>query len=133
LCELLFAFALRHFSENTHHPQGLLNLFSNEQLNRAVQAMHNSPEKAWQLSDLADISAMSRSKFAQAFKKASNWTPMQYLTWWRMQLAWHHLQTGLTVAVVAEKVGYQSEAAFSRAFSKQFAQSAGSVRRDARD
>jgi transcriptional regulator GlxA family with amidase domain len=50
-----------------------------------------------------------------------------------MQLAWHHLQTGLTVAVVAEKVGYQSEAAFSRAFSKQFAQSAGSVRRDARD
>ncbi len=54
---------------------------------------------------------------------------MQYLVWWRMQLAWSALQEGKDVATTAEQVGYRSEAAFSRAFQKAFGVSAGAVRR----
>lgn len=77
--------------------------------------------------------AMSRTAFATAFKELSGWTPMQYLTWWRMQLAWHLLADGEPVAIVADKIGYQSEAAFSRAFKSEFKQTAGEVRRGARN
>jgi AraC-like DNA-binding protein len=129
LCELMFALALRHYSLNAVHEPGLLSLYTHTQLNKAVQAMHNSPETDWQLSELATHASMSRSKFAQSFKSTSGWTPFQYLTWWRMQLAWQLLSLGDSVAIVSEKVGYQSEAAFSRAFSKMFNESAGSVRR----
>ena len=54
---------------------------------------------------------------------------MQYLAWWRMQLAWSQLSEGESVTKVSVNIGYQSEAAFSRAFQKCFATSPGKVRR----
>ena len=45
---------------------------------------------------------------------------MQYLTWWRMQIAWQEITIGKTSTLVAEMVGYHSEAAFSRAFKREF-------------
>lgn len=129
LCELLFSYALRHYAENDGHSAGILSLFANKQIVKAVEAIHAEPSRAWGLLDLAEYAAMSRTQFAQTFKKTSGWTPMQYLAWWRMQLAWSILQAGESVAATAEQVGYQSEAAFSRAFRKEFGESAGSVRR----
>jgi AraC-like DNA-binding protein len=129
LCELLFAYALRHFVETSEQPLGVLSLFSHRQISKAIQAIHQAPHEPWQLLTLAQVAAMSRTQFTETFKVLSGWTPMQYVTWWRMQLAWSYLESGLQVAVVAEKVGYQSEAAFSRAFRKQFDVSAGGVRR----
>ena len=79
---------------------------------------------------MAEHANQSRSTFAEAFRKSCGWTPMQYVTWWRMQLAWSQLLSGNTVASVAEAVGYKSEASFSRAFSKEFGISAGKVRRN---
>lgn len=128
-CELLFAYALRHFIDRDGLKEGILALFSHQQIARVIEAIHKAPEKNWQLSEMAVLAGMSRTRFAQTFKKISHWTPMQYLTWWRMQLAWSLLYAGDSVAVVAESVGYQSEAAFSRAFSKSFGESAGAVRR----
>jgi len=61
----------------------------------------------------------------------SGWTVGQYITWWRMQLAWQQLQSGGAVANVADNVGYKSEAAFSRALKKVFEVSPGRVRRGA--
>ena len=129
LCELLFAYSLRHFVETSEQPLGVLSLFSHRQIGRAIQAIHLAPHEPWQLVTLAKSAAMSRTQFAEMFKSLSGWTPMQYVTWWRMQMAWNYLESGMPVAVVAEKVGYQSEAAFSRAFRKQFNVSAGNVRR----
>ncbi len=129
LCELLFSYALRHFVENSKQEIGVLSLFAHRQISRAIQEIHQSPQSPWRLVTLAQSAAMSRTQFAQTFKSLSGWTPMQYVTWWRMQLAWSYLTSGLSVAIVAEKVGYQSEAAFSRAFRKQFGLSAGEVRR----
>lgn len=131
-CELLFAYALRYYAAQDEIKEGLFALLSNPQLARAIDRIHQQPEKDWQLSELASDIGMSRTRFSQSFKQASGWTPMQYLTWWRMQQAWSRLDAGEAVAIVAEKVGYQSEAAFSRAFSKCFGKSAGSVRRAGR-
>ena len=71
---------------------------------------------------------MSRTVFAQTFKANSGWTPAQYITWWRMQLAWGKLEQGERISLVATDVGYQSEAAFSRVFKKIFGMSPGRVR-----
>ncbi len=129
LCELLMAYALRHFIEHEERGSGVLALFSHKQINKALEAIHKRPAHTWGLVSLAECAGMSRTQFAHTFKRLSTWTPVQYLTWWRMQLAWEYLRAGEAVALVAEKVGYLSEAAFSRAFRKHFELSAGEVRR----
>ncbi len=141
LCDLLFAYSLRHYVESQSPRQGhgegpgedrgegLLALFVHPRINQALLSLHAAPEKNWQLQSLAECAAMSRTRFAEVFKAISGFTPMQYLTWWRMQLAWSYLETGSSVAAVASRVGYRSEAAFSRTFRKHFGKSAGAVRR----
>ena len=129
LCELLFVFALRYHAEHDASEPGLLGLYGDARLARSLAAIHKDPAREWQLDELADIAAMSRTRFAAAFRSASGWTPMQYLGWWRMQIARQELAAKRTVADVAAAVGYRSEAAFSRAFRKAFGVSAGAVRR----
>lgn len=132
LCELLFAYGLRHFIEFQNQNIGVVALFNHRQIALAVSAIHKQPSHEWGLINLAEQAQMSRTQFAQTFKQLSGWTPMQYLTWWRMQLAWSYLDAGEHLAIVAEKVGYRSESAFSRAFQKSHSMSAGAVRRTGR-
>lgn len=129
LCELLFAYGLRHFTEHQNNSIGVVALFSHRQIARAISAIHKQPSHEWGLLNLAEKAQMSRTQFAQCFKQLSGWTPIQYLTWWRMQLAWSYLDAGEHVATVSDKVGYRSESAFSRAFQKSHGMSAGAVRR----
>mgnify|MGYP000190075633 CR=1 FL=1 len=129
LCELLFAYGLRHFIDHQNSNIGIVALFGHRQIARAVSAIHKEPSQEWGLISLAEEAQMSRTQFAQVFKQLSGWTAMQYLTWWRMQIAWSYLDAGEHVASVAEKVGYRSESAFSRAFQKSHGMSAGAVRR----
>ena len=127
LSELLFIYALRHqLSNNDDH--GFLNLYVHPTLAPAIKAIKKAPSHAWSLETLAKECAMSRTKFSQLFKKVSGITVNDYLTWWRMQLAYDYLMQGLMVNIVAEKVGYQSEAAFSRVFKKAFGVSPGKVK-----
>lgn len=132
LCELMFTYAMANCIAESTVQTGLLALYGHLRLSAAVKAIHDQPSKTWSLETLAQEAAMSRTAFATSFKELSGWTPMQYLTWWRMQLAWHLLADGEAVAVVADKIGYLSEAAFSRAFKSEFKQTAGEVRRGAR-
>jgi len=129
LSELLFIYALRHFLSNNPEQVGVLALYSNARLKLALEAIHAQPQDPWTLESLAQQAAMSRTSFAQAFKQCSGWTAMQYVTWWRMQVAWTHLNQGSSISDTAERVGYLSEPAFSRAFQKQYAISPGKVRR----
>ena len=129
LSELLFTYALRHHLGTNSSEVGVLALYAHDKLARVVSAIHAQPAAQWTLEQLARVSLQSRTAFAESFRKTSGWTPMQYVTWWRMQLAWSLLTSGNNVALTAEKVGYQSEAAFSRVFKKHFAVSAGQVRR----
>lgn len=129
LSELLFIFALRQFIHGQPEQVGVLALYQQPQLARVLARVQQQPDKAWTLQTMADLAAMSRSKFAEQFRTVSGWTAMQYLTWWRMQLAWSELQAGAAVAETAECVGYQSEAAFSKAFKAQFGLRPGAARK----
>lgn len=129
LSEMLFVYALRTFIEKEPDQTGVLALYSNPMLAGAIKAMHSHPEQDWTLESLASAAMMSRTKFANMFRNTGKWTPMQYLTWWRMQLAWDLLTKGEPIADVSERVGYKSESAFSRVFKKEFGTSVGAVRR----
>jgi AraC-like DNA-binding protein len=86
---------------------------------RALMALHAAPARDWTLELLAQEAALSRSAFAERFTQFVGQPPMQYLTNWRMQLATNYLRNSAeSVAAIAHKVGYDSEAAFSRAFKK---------------
>src|SRR5262249_57392575 len=86
---------------------------------RALAALHRSPARAWTLQSLARAVGLSRSALAERFTQFVGRPPMQYLTNWRMQLAANQLLSGTeSIATIAERVGYESEAAFSRAFKK---------------
>ena len=86
---------------------------------RALTALHADPARDWTLEALATEAALSRSAFAERFNQYVGHPPMQYLANWRMQLATGYLRNGSeSIASVANRVGYDSEAAFSRAFKK---------------
>jgi AraC-like DNA-binding protein len=86
---------------------------------RALMALHAHPARDWSLEALAAEAALSRSAFAERFAQFVGQPAMQYLTQWRMQLATNYLRGGSeSVAAIANRVGYESEAAFSRAFKK---------------
>lgn len=119
LSELLFVYALRHQLQH-QEPSNFLSLFASQTLQPALAVMKDEPHKQWSLEALAQKCAMSRTKFSQLFKQTSGLTVNTFFTWWRMQLAYDFLRQGQRITHVAEKVGYQSESAFSRAFKKCF-------------
>ena len=79
-------------------------------------AMHEAPAHPWSLDTLADAAGMSRSAFADAFRASVGQTPGQYLQGWRIGLAQRALRRGRPLKLIADEVGYGSEAALSRAF-----------------
>ena len=94
--------------------------------------MHQSPEHDWHVAELARNVGMSRSPFAARFSALVGMPPVAYLSRWRHHLSTRLLQDNqLTVSAIAERVGYESEAAFSKAFKRRFGASPGVYRRRA--
>jgi AraC-like DNA-binding protein len=85
---------------------------------RALEVIHGAPRDAWTIESLGRAIGVSRSVLAARFTEMVGHPPMHYLTLWRMQLASRMLHDGQQVVEVARAVGYESEAAFSRAFKK---------------
>ena len=86
---------------------------------RALMELHSEPARAWTLDELARRAACSRSTLNERFSRLVGRAPMQYLAEWRLQLAAELLrETTLGVSAVAYRVGYESEAAFNRAFKR---------------
>lgn len=85
-------------------------------LGRAIEAMHDDPGSAWTVESLARIARASRSQFAAQFRSAVGDSPARYLTRVRMERAERMLRAGASVADVAFRLGYESDAGFSRAF-----------------
>ncbi len=129
LCEILFIKALRFYLQQNTEKIGLLRLYSHPKLSKLLQSLHQHPEFEWTLDLMAKEAAQSRTQFVNTFKSASGYTPMHYLTWLRMQQAWRYIEEGMPIAHVAEKVGYQSETAFMRAFKKEFSMTTGDLKR----
>jgi AraC-like DNA-binding protein len=119
LAEVMFVEAIRRYLETLPPSQmGWLSGLRDPVVGQALAAMHAEPRRAWTVEDLAHLVGQSRSVFAEQFTEMVGQPPMQYLALWRMQLASHLLSDGQSVVRAADAVGYESEAAFSRAFKK---------------
>jgi AraC-like DNA-binding protein len=120
LAELMIIEVLRRYLEELPAEQtGWLAGLRDPLVGRALALLHARPGHPWTLVELAREAASSRSRLAESFTHMLGYPPMQYLTQWRMQVAANLLQQGgAKVAAVAAEVGYESEAAFSRAFKK---------------
>jgi AraC-like DNA-binding protein len=129
LSETLFIYALRHYIETEEGDASVLAIYAHPRLSVAIDHFHAAPDHPWTLEKLAETAALSRTQFAKVFKEVSGLTAMEYVTWWRMQIAWDKLVAGDTMADVAESVGYKSESSFLRAFKNTMGISAGTVRR----
>ncbi|MDB6160392.1 MAG: AraC family transcriptional regulator, partial [Gammaproteobacteria bacterium] len=122
LSELLFVEAVSQFVANLPaERRGWMAGLRDPQISRALAALHARPAEAWTAESLAHEVGMSRSVFADRFSALVEQSPMQYLTLWRMHMAALQLREGpRRVAQIGYSIGYESEAAFSRAFKRQF-------------
>jgi AraC-like DNA-binding protein len=123
LFEVVLIQVLRQLMEQGQTQVGMLNGLAHPRLRLAIVAMHDEPQKEWSLEDLAEVCGMSRSAFANAFREAVGTTPGAYLQRWRVGLAQKALLQGKSLKLIAQDVGYGSEAALSRAFKAQSGQS----------
>jgi AraC-like DNA-binding protein len=137
LAELMFVELLRGYLQDLPAGQtGWLAGLRDQVVGRALAVMHARPGHAWTLEELAREAQASRTSLAKRFTDLVGQPPMQYLTRWRMQVAANLLtQSEAKVFAVATEVGYDSEAAFSRAFKKNTGMAPGGwreIRRSAR-
>jgi AraC-like DNA-binding protein len=97
-----------------------LTTLADPRFSKAIEAMHQHSGRAWSLDELARLSGLSRAGFALGFKKKVGMTPGEYLAHWRMQSACEMLRgrEELSIATIADSIGYGSESAFSTAFKK---------------
>ncbi len=129
LAEVLHLYTLRAYILSQQKAGTYTAVFNDPSLYRALQLIHGNLAVAWTLADLAQEVGMSRTLFATRFHDLVGVPPMRYITHWRMQKAHELLETtNLTLAIIAEEVGYQSEAAFNRAFKREFGLTPGKAR-----
>lgn len=133
LADVLVIQAIRSWLDSAPEAQqGWLAALRDGQIGHALASMHRAPGQDWTVASLAHEVGMSRSAFSARFTELVGESAMAYLTHWRLQLARTHLQdTTEPLSVVAGRFGYQSEAAFCRAFKRMFGASPGSLRRQA--
>jgi AraC-like DNA-binding protein len=120
MSEMMFVDLLRRYLERLPDDQrGWLAGLRDRYVGRVLGLMHEHPTEAWTMEQMADRVGLSRSALHERFVQFIGLTPMQYLTNWRMQIASRLLtQSNATLASVALDAGYESEAAFSRAFKR---------------
>jgi AraC-like DNA-binding protein len=134
LSELLFVELVRRYLANLPPESlGWLAGLRDASIGRALAELHSHPTHDWSLDALAGVVGVSRSALAERFTQFVGVPPMQYLAQWRMQLASNLLSaTTLSLAEIAERVGYGSETALSRAFKRWLGVSPGEWRRERR-
>ena len=131
LTEALFVLMLREHLADTDNLPGLAAALADERLCRALDMIHRQPEKSWNDEDLGDVAHMSRSAFADLFKRLVGESPISYLSRWRMQNAAQWLHEGSSLYAVAQRCGYESEAAFAKAFKRVTGKTPGQARNQA--
>jgi AraC-like DNA-binding protein len=122
LSELLFVEALRHYVEGLPDEQtGWLAGLKDPYVSRALALLHDRVAQQWTVDDLGREVGLSRSALADRFTRLVGEPPMRYLGSWRIQVAAHQLRNSdASLGRIAEQIGYESEAAFNRAFKRSF-------------
>lgn len=132
LAEMLLIEAMRATTTDSA-PPGLLRGLGDERLAQALKLIHARIDHPWTVPQLAQAAALSRSSFFERFTQRVGVPPMEYLLAWRMAVAKDLLRRDdLSVAQIAERVGYGSPSTFNVAFSRQVGQSPGQWRRQVR-
>ncbi len=130
LADTLFVMVVRFYVNGLSEQRGVLAALADERLRRALAAMHRKPGADWSLESLAQEAGMSRSNFSQHFAAVVGATPIEYLTRWRMTQAELALRNPrVSVATVSEQMGYETEAAFRKAFKRIHGVGPGAIRR----
>ena len=134
LSEALFVDILRRYVASLPEQQtGWLTGVRDPIVGKSLGLLHSRIAHPWTIADLADQVGISRSALVQRFTRYLSEPPMAYLTRWRLQMAARSLEsTARGVAEIAAEVGYESEAAFNRAFKREFGQPPGRYRSDRR-
>jgi AraC-like DNA-binding protein len=133
LSDILVIQAIRSWIERDASAQsGWLGALQHKQIGRAITLIHREPARPWTVATLAGEAAMSRSAFAARFTELVGEPVMHYVTRWRMHVAVTWLkEDDAGIAELASRLGYQSEAAFSRAFKRYVGVPPGALRHDA--
>ena len=131
LTESLFVLLVRDHINQASDLQGLAAALMDSRISKALDAIHRQPEKNWNVDELSALANMSRSAFADVFKKLLGEAPMSYLSRWRMQLATVWLAEDESIYAVALRCGYESEAAFAKAFKRIVGKTPGQARKAA--
>jgi len=134
LSELMFVEAVRRYIDSLPPQEtGWFAALRDPSIGRALALLHTKPAHAWTADELAGAVAMSRSAFAERFTALIGVPPMRYLTNWRMQIAANRLRdTRQAIGQIAFAVGYESEAAFTRAFRREMGQPPAAWRKQVR-
>src|SRR5579862_7119081 len=132
LSEALFVYTLRRYvAELPEQQKGRLTGARDPIAGKSLGLMHRRIAHPWTIASLADEVGISRSALVERFTRYLSEPPMAYLTRWRLQLAARSLErTSRGVAEIASEVGYESEAAFNRAFKREFGRPPGRYRSD---
>jgi AraC-like DNA-binding protein len=132
LADILVIHAIRSWIAQDHAGQtGWLGALQDKQIGRVISRIHREPARAWTLESLAAEAAMSRSAFAARFTGLVGEPAMHYVTRWRMHMALTWLRENTApVGDLSRRLGYESEAAFSRAFKRYIGVSPGAARRN---
>lgn len=129
MSEIIFIETIRSSASQSEQLSGLLEALNDPKISRAIEAMHRDVATQWTVETLAGEAAMSRSRFAARFQELVGCGPLTYLAEWRLQKACMLLREGkVSVQEVAGRIGYQSPAAFTRAFANMFGESPTSFR-----
>ncbi len=122
LIDVLIIRVIRTWAQTKNvNDTGWLGALADPRISRALKAIHDEPFRRWSVVDLARAVGMSRSSFAERFSALVKEAPLSYHNRWRLTLAHGFMRhPNARVSDVARRVGYESEAAFSRAFKAQF-------------
>lgn len=125
LSDIIVIQAIRHWINSDPAAQrGWLGALQDPKIGKALAAIHAAPANDWSVENLASTAGMSRSGFAARFTELVGTSAKQYVTEWRMKLARARLQHNpISLGDLAEELGYQSEAAFSRAYKRVMGES----------
>lgn len=130
LCDSLFVLVIRYCIEENLVREGVFAAMQDKRLAKALSLIHEQPWQAWTLNTLCAQAGVSKSVLSEKFAALIGHSPIEYLTLWRLQIAAHWLmEPNMTVERVAERSGYESVPAFSKAFKRHFGISPGTFRK----
>jgi AraC-like DNA-binding protein len=120
LSELLFIQVIRLWVEQQAKASvRWVGALRDQPISAALGLIHQSPQRTWKVKELAEAAGLSRSTFSARFTELVGEPPLTYLTRWRMLRATRLLKNEVRIEIIADALGYESEAAFRKAFKRE--------------